>query len=108
MRVYRWFTETSPRSWVAHALVSLACCCVFEVACWLFFPSLSDGLGWLTGALTAAWGYGIKEWGDWQKYKRLRGWTKPRWNRISPAQDIWGDLMGPWSILAASLLQRLL
>ena len=108
MRLYRWFTETSPRSWVAHALVSLFCCCVFEVAYGVWLPSLSDGIGWITGAWGAACIYGIKEWYDWQKYKIRKNWRKPRWNRISPAQDIWGDLIGPWSILVASLLQRFL
>ena len=107
MFVYHWFVATSPRSWVAHALASLACCCAFEVAYGLLLPSLIDGLGWITGAWVAAWGYALKEWRDWQRYQRNASWRKPRWNRISPAQDIWGDLIGPFTVLAASVLQFL-
>ena len=106
--MYGWFTATAPRSWLAHSLVSLSAVRPGHGAFLWFLPPYWHSLGWLAGAAVAAVCYGVKEWGDWRRYQRGGAWLKPRWRGIRPSQDIWGDLCGPWSILAASGLHYLL
>ena len=108
MRLYDWFTETSPRSWQAHSLVSLAFSGICTALAYAFAPAYWHGLAWPLSAASAAVFYAAKEWADWRRYVRTLEWHKPRWNRISPAQDVWGDLTGPLALCAGSWIHYVL
>jgi len=103
MIFYRWFTVSAARSWFAHFLVCwLAAALAGVLASYLN----QDAILLASCAATALlFFYSYKEAGDELRYRREGTYQKRRWiDKVKPATDSTGDLLGPVAVCATCWL----
>ena len=93
-KLWKWSTAKASRTWVAHGAVSLGVSGLAGVAGRELFDQ--GPLGFASASTLTLLFYAWRELGDERKHKAAGRWNEPGTReRVTPAADQAGDLVGP-------------